>query len=78
VQHVLKRISRSIIFIDEKGKSILNFLIDKPMTSRKEVYFEKHSKEMTKRQYEEERFFLMGFYWIMLLVVVFAVRGLFS
>lgn len=81
MNNTLKRIAKAIMFIDEKGKRVLDILVTKPMEKSREDYFQKHEKEMPKMLFEKQRFYLIGAYWIFFLLIIcalqFAVRGLF-
>ncbi|RBW68236.1 hypothetical protein [Bacillus taeanensis] len=71
----LHHLAKGLLFIERWLGKVMKFCLEKPMENRKEDYYEKYGKEMPKKLYEKERFYLFVFYCLMGFVVYFAVRG---
>ncbi|WP_332633093.1 hypothetical protein [Halalkalibacter flavus] len=71
----LDQLAKGLLFIEKWAGIVMKVCLDKPMENRKENYYEIFGKEMPKKRYEKERFYLFVFYCLMGFVVYFAVRG---
>lgn len=69
-----KRVAKKVISVVEKIDKyiykVLEFLFDRPLKRQLEKYYEKHHREMSRRQIEEYRFRLFLRYGILLIIIV--------